>query len=129
MKMVCIVCPKGCQLTITNNGEKTQVTGQGCKKGPTYALQELAAPVRVLTSTVEVVGSQLRLPVKTSTAIPKSMIMQAMGQIIAYKAHLPIKTGQVLIPHFLGTEANLVATANIQKTVTGCSCPQRKSSF
>lgn len=112
-ELVCIVCPQGCHLSVqTDNGTLT-VTGQGCERGQRYGIQEMTAPVRMVTSTVAVNGCPGRLSVKTSCPIPKEKVAEAMEAIIAYRGQLPVKAGQVLIPHFLGTEADLVACKGV----------------
>ena len=45
-----IVCPIGCQLTVTlENGVVTEVTGNTCPRGKQYATDECTNPVRTVT--------------------------------------------------------------------------------
>ena len=76
-ELICITCPKGCHLKVD---EKTfAVTGNACPRGAVYGENELRNPVRVLTSTVAVLGSGAqRLPVKTDRPIPKGKLFAAM---------------------------------------------------
>ena len=63
--IICIVCPKGCRLTVDEN--TLAVTGNGCPRGAEYGKNELTHPVRVVTSTVRVEGADIcRCPVKTA---------------------------------------------------------------
>lgn len=75
-KFTCIVCPVGCELvaTLTDDGKTViSVEGNSCKRGVTYAVEELTAPKRTLTSTVRIVGADDKLlPVRTSRPIPKA---------------------------------------------------------
>ena len=58
----CINCPMGCLLTVTlTDGAITDVTGNTCPRGETYAHQELTNPQRMLTSTVRISGGELPL--------------------------------------------------------------------
>lgn len=68
--IICIVCPKGCRLTVDEN--TLAVTGNGCPRGAEYGKNELTHPVRVVTSTVRVEGADIcRCPVKTAAACPR----------------------------------------------------------
>ena len=41
MEKICIVCPKGCRLSISQDGDKINVSGNFCPRGVKYAQQEL----------------------------------------------------------------------------------------
>ena len=73
---ICINCPLGCPLTVTvENGEVKSVTGNTCKRGELYAVKEVTAPARTVTSTVRVLnGERPVVAVRTKTDIPKSKI-------------------------------------------------------
>lgn len=32
-EMICIMCPMGCHLTVTQKGDDVNVTGNGCNRG------------------------------------------------------------------------------------------------
>ena len=51
--LTCLVCPRGCQLTVSDDLE---VTGNFCARGIPYALQEIKEPKRTLTYLVKVKG-------------------------------------------------------------------------
>lgn len=107
-EMICIVCPMGCHLSIDT--ESLAVTGNTCPRGEKYAVEELTAPKRVITSTVKIVGGvHHRLPVKTSTSIPKELNFECMKLLNDIEVVSPVKHGQVLIENVLGTGANIVA--------------------
>ena len=109
-KLVCIVCPRGCRLTV-EEGEEIRVSGNACPRGETYARKELFAPVRVLTATVELEGGvHPRLPVKTSGAIPRERVSEAAALLRELRVTAPVKAGQVLLPNILDTGVDVVAT-------------------
>ena len=57
--LTCIRCPRGCAVTATIvDGEVTEVTGNACGRGNTYVRDEIAHPVRIVTSSVPVTGSE-----------------------------------------------------------------------
>ena len=53
-ELICIVCPRGCHLTVDENNDYA-VSGNFCKRGEKYGKAEVTNPVRVVTSTVKVV--------------------------------------------------------------------------
>lgn len=111
-ELVCIVCPRGCRLTLVKdeNAERGYiVTGNACPRGTDYGIKELTNPTRVVTSTVKIKNYFLnRLPVKTNGAIPKEKIFECMKIINSVELEAPIKVGQVIIENILGTGVDLV---------------------
>ena len=57
-ELTCIVCPKGCQITVEFDESKRvlSVNGHTCKRGEEYANTECTAPRRTITTTVAVAG-------------------------------------------------------------------------
>ena len=51
-EVICIVCPKGCHLHVSQNAEtgEYEVRGATCDRGMDYGIKEVTNPVRVLTS-------------------------------------------------------------------------------
>ena len=115
--MTCIVCPVGCQLEIELNADGTvkNVTGNSCVRGKKYAVDELTNPVRTLTATVKLSGSESekRLPVRTDKPIPKGEILNAMKLIKAADVKAPVKTGDIIIKDFIKGGINLIACKNV----------------
>ena len=112
-EMICIVCPRGCHLTIDDN---LQVSGHMCKRGEIYALEEMKNPTRMLTSTVAVYGSFIsRLPVVTSSPIPKTKINDVIEAIKKVKVYAPIAVRDIIIKDVCGLGVDIVATRTLQK--------------
>ena len=110
--LTCIVCPKGCPLTVELDGKNiVSVTGHTCKRGQEYAINECTAPMRTLTTTVALVGGGV-VPVKTDKTVPKELLFECMKAVNAVKAPADVKLGDVIIENILGTGANLIATRN-----------------
>ena len=110
--LTCIVCPKGCTLTVDAACEN--VTGNGCSRGRDYGLNEVKNPTRVLTTTVAIENAvHPRLPVKTSAPIPKGKLLEAMAFIATVRVTSPVRLGDVIVPDFLNTGADLVACRNM----------------
>ncbi len=115
-KFTCIMCPLGCEVTVSSdaNGEIKEIVGNTCAKGETYVREEFSHPKRVLTSTVAIEGAQFsRLPVKTSDLIPKDKIFDCMNEIMKAKVDAPVKLGDKIISNLLGLGVDVVATRDL----------------
>ncbi len=111
--LICIVCPRGCHLTIDEN---MNVSGNTCKRGEVYARNEVTHPTRMITSTVRIIGGELeRLPVATSAPIPKEDIFKVMAEINKASINAPVKIKDVVIKDVLGLGVDIIATRNINK--------------
>ena len=109
-ELVCIVCPRGCRLTVDEENGYA-VTGNSCPRGAEYGRTELQNPTRVLTTTVKIAGGMhRRLPVRTNRAIPKGLLLAAMEEAAKVSLTAPVEAGQVIIPDLLGTGADLIAS-------------------
>ena len=114
-ELICIVCPKGCHLQVDEE-HGYAVTGNGCQRGVEYGKAELTNPTRVVTSTVAVTGgAHPRCPVKTSGAIPKRLMFEAMAALDGLTLAAPVALGQVIVPNVCGTGVDFVATRALPK--------------
>ena len=114
VEMICIRCPMGCQLTVTQDGDQISVTGYTCRRGKEYGEQEMRCPMRVVTSSVRVTGGQRPVcSVKTAQAVPKAAIGDVLKSVSQARLKAPIAIGDVLIENIAGTGVNLVATSNV----------------
>ena len=118
-EMVCIVCPVGCHIEVTKDANSASgyvVTGATCKRGEVYGVKELTNPTRMLTSTVKINGALVRrLPVRTSTDIPKEKIFDCMTEINKVEVTAPIKCGKVIIENILNTGVNIIASRSMDR--------------
>ena len=108
-EMICIMCPMGCNLTVTKNGDNITVTGNNCGRGVIFAKEELTCPKRIVTSSVKT--EQGVRACKTSQPVPKSMIFDVMKEIEKLRLK-KVKFGDVVIKNVLNTGADIVITAN-----------------
>lgn len=112
--MTCVVCPRGCALTVTvEDGKVLSVTGNTCKRGAAYAEAELLHPERMLTSTVTVDGRGRMLAVRTRCAIPKDKIFDAMRVLYATHVTAPVHIGDVVVADVCGTGVDVIASENL----------------
>ncbi len=113
--MNCIMCPMGCELTVTiEDGAVTNVTGNTCPRGAKYANDEVTAPKRMLTSTVHVEGGMLPLlPVVSANVLPKERIMDCARFLRTVTIKAPVKTGDVVVENILGLGVNIIASRDM----------------
>ncbi|AIY82290.1 MAG: DUF1667 domain-containing protein [Clostridium baratii] len=112
-ELICISCPMGCHLKV--DVDNKTVTGNTCKRGEIYGLNEVTNPVRVVTSTIKVNGGELPVvPVKTAGAIPKKLNFECMKVMNETTVNAPIKMGDILIKDVLGTGIDVVASRDIE---------------
>ena len=120
MPMTCIVCPQGCKLTLRINEDtnEIEVFNNRCNRGLEYAKKELTNPTRYLTATVGIKnGLHSRLPVKSSTEIPKQLNFEMMKLINKIEVVAPVKLGQIIIENILNTGINIIATRDMDKII------------
>ncbi len=114
-QITCINCPVGCRLQVTiESGRVTNVEGQGCKRGETYAHQECIAPARMVTAAVPVSDRRTPVSVKTRTPIPKEQIFACMKQLSALRLQAPVRMGDVVLADVCGTGVDVIATKTVE---------------
>lgn len=116
-KMICIVCPLGCELEVevdSESGEVIEIKGSRCAKGREYAIREITDPRRILMTIVKVRGGHLPVvSVKTAQPIPKDMMLGAVRAISRMVVEAPVKIGDIIVGNLLGTGISVVATNNV----------------
>lgn len=112
-KLTCIVCPKGCELTVVfNDGDSIEsISGYTCPRGKDYAFAECTAPVRTVTSTVRCEDGAV-VSVKTSKPVPKERMFDVMAEINSARAKNDVRIGDVIIRGVAGTESDIIVTSN-----------------
>lgn len=105
----------GCRMTVSVDGKTCSVEGNKCDRGKKYATDEMTNPLRMVTSTVKLVCSEIRrLPVKTEQAIPKGKMFELMSVLKQVEVKMPVKMGDVIISNALGTGVNVVASRSVK---------------
>ena len=115
--IICVTCPRGCPVEVTlEDGKVTAVRGNSCKRGYEYAVNEVTAPVRMLTSTVRIKGGVIpMLPVKTAAPIPKGLLLKAMQDVNAVVVQAPVHVGDVVLKNIMNTGIDLVAARDVAR--------------
>ena len=116
MKLVCINCPRGCNLNVENINGEIKVTGNFCPRGEKYAINELTNPLRTLTTTVAIKSINYeRLPVISSAPLPKDKVMDAVKALKNVEVKAPIKMGDVIVSNIIGLDVDIIASKSIEK--------------
>lgn len=110
--LTCILCPRGCTLNVTVDGDNVFVTGNSCPRGRYYGEEEVVSPKRTVTSIVRVSNREdVMVSVKTETPVAKSDIFTVMDKIRNASVTAPVKVGDVILTDVCGS--NIIATKNI----------------
>lgn len=103
--MTCIICPRGCSLVAEITDSGVTVTGNACKKGEQYAVNECTNPVRTVTATVRVANRpDTMVSVKTAAPIPKEKMLEVMTLLRKTQVNAPVKIGDVVLTNVFGTD-------------------------
>lgn len=107
----CIVCPRGCRITVTDDLE---VTGQGCRRGRDYVLAEHTHPLRTLTTTVAIEGAPLRrLAVQSTAGVPRELLRTCVARVNEVQVTAPVRMGDVIVRDVCGTGVDVVAARDM----------------
>lgn len=114
---ICITCPIGCDMDVeTEDGKLLSAKGHICPRGEEFVLQEITRPVRLLTTTVRIKGTEFSmLPVRTDKPIGKWLLFQAMEELARIEVQAPVEMYDIVVRNVAGTEANVIATRNMKR--------------
>lgn len=113
--LTCIGCPMGCQIEVEldDEGKFISSTGWSCNIGKRYAQEEVTAPVRTVTSLMNVTNRTEPVSVKTAHPIPKGKIFECLAEIRKVNLQAPINIGDIVLKNVCGTNIDIVATKNV----------------
>lgn len=113
-EMICICCPMGCKLNVAKTPDGFAVSGNKCPRGKAYAINEMTAPKRIVTSTAKVAGGNAsKVPVKTAEPIPKEKIFRVMEEIKKLTLSAPVHLGDAVMKNVAETGVAVVATKSV----------------
>lgn len=126
----CIVCPIGCQLTITVNEDDTiSVSGNRCRRGEEYAQEEYRDPRRIVTATAAISGGTLlRMPVRSSAGVPVEDLASFLNAVYELRLEAPVTRGTVVAENVADTGVDLIATATADASTTASADDEGSSS-
>jgi CxxC motif-containing protein len=112
-EMICIVCPNGCRLRVEQAGDGFKVSGNSCKRGESFALNEMTDPRRTVTSTVRTVFAGVPvLPVRTSSDIPKEKVRDLMRLLAGVTVQKALGIGDAVVKDALGLGIDVIVSSN-----------------
>lgn len=112
--LICIVCPNGCNLNIKKNNNEFIVTGNRCKRGRDFAINELISPKRSICSTVKTSSiSTPRISVRTDGEIPLDQILKLMNELSKITINHSVNVGDIVIKNVLNSGINVIATSEV----------------
>jgi CxxC motif-containing protein len=119
-RVTCILCPNGCELTVSYSGEPTaesiSVDGNTCPRGVDYAVEEMTAPKRTLTTSILVRGgTQPLASVKTACPIPREALFGAREALRRVAVDAPVAIGDVVASDVAGTGVDIVVTRPVPR--------------
>ena len=111
-ELTCIVCPRGCSLTVEKCGEGLKVTGNGCPKGNDYAINECLHPVRTVTLALRVANREdCMVSVRTEHPVAKESMFEVVAELRKMTVNAPLHVGDVLHENVCGSR--IVVTKSI----------------
>ena len=129
-ELICIVCPRGCHLSVGNPPD-CPVSGNACPRGAAYGRTEVLDPKRSVTATCPArrpaapgapAGSGFpglnhdgprRVPVRTTAAIPRSLVMELVAELACLPVNLPVRAGTLVVENWRDTGASVVVTRDL----------------
>lgn len=115
-KILCIRCPKGCELEVSKQKNDLKVKGNECRIGIDYAIEEIKNPRRIVSSTIKIINSNYpRLPVRTKDSVPKNKIKKVIEEIKGKTIKPPVKKNQIIIKNIAKTGSDLIAERNMER--------------
>lgn len=114
--ITCTVCPNGCVVEAEyTTKEDIVLTGNRCARGIAYCTDECFEPKRMFTASVSIRGaSRRRMPVRTTGAVPKDLLLECAAKVKEISLECPVKSQQVLVKDFMGTGVDLIAAMTLE---------------
>ena len=113
--ILCIRCPKSCNLIVRIKDNEIFVEDNECRIGEEYAIEEIKNPMRIVSSTIRIFNAIYpRLPVRTSKTVPKNKIKDIMKSIKGRVIDAPVKKNQIIIKNIANTGVDMIAERNME---------------
>jgi len=107
-EMVCITCPIGCHLTIRQDGEEIEVSGNTCPRGKQYAIAEMTHPTRMLTTTVVIKNAIYH-------QIPVDKIEETMKLLKEVVVTAPVHEKDIIVKDIFGLGIDMIASRSMKR--------------
>lgn len=121
-EFTCVVCPNGCTIVVDVDDDETpvvtRVQGNVCRRGESWARQEVENPMRTIASSVPVDKGDFPLvSVRTNRPVPLARIREVMEEIRRVSLSAPVGIGDVIVSSPAGCDTEVVATRRVRKIV------------
>ena len=115
--IICTVCPNGCEVIAEyTSRDDVKLSGNRCKRGIEYCINECFDPKRTFTSSVAINGAaRRRMPVRTTAPISKDLLFACAEELKKIALEAPVVCGQTVAANILGTGVDLVACMTLDK--------------
>ena len=115
--IICTVCPNGCEVVAEyTSRDDVKLSGNRCKRGIEYCINECFDPKRTFTSSVAITGAaRRRMPVRTTAPISKDLLFACAEELKKIALDAPVACGQTVAENILGTGVDLVACMTLDK--------------
>ncbi len=123
-KLICIKCPRGCEIqtSVDGHGVIMEIEGNFCRLGEEYASEEIRDPRRTVTTTVRVKnGKHPLVPVWTSGPIPKDRIFELMDLTRHVELEAPVGKDRIVLENIFGLNIDVLASSAVKKAKKGAS--------
>lgn len=112
--IICVNCPLGCRLEVSQDGDNIIVHGNKCPKGEEYGIEEIKSPKRILTGIIRT-NSELNpyISVKSIKPIKREKIQKILNTIYQMKVKLPVKSGEQLLADCDNEGTDIIATRTL----------------
>ena len=113
--ITCINCPLGCRVSVELIEGEYHFSGNRCRQGADFARAELNAPLRMLTTTVRTIFSDMpALPVRTNREVPKEKIPEIIKELSKLVITKRVTIGETLADNICGTGCDIIATNDME---------------
>lgn len=113
MKIICIMCPVGCEMEVTKSGGKISVKGNSCPRGVIYGEKEVTSPERMVTTIKQYKGKTIAL--KSNNPVSKKLVEDVLREIKNTPVTRSMSAGDVFIKDVLNTGVDIVVTSSPDK--------------
>ncbi len=114
----CLRCPRGCDIrtALGEDGAILSVQGNRCRMGDEYVRQEIAAPRRILPTSVRVRHGVAPLaPVWTPEPIPKALLLDLAAASRDVVLEAPVHVGDIALSNWRGLGIDLVVSGEVPR--------------
>lgn len=113
----CNICSVGCMLAVDGSETDINVTGNICGRGIDYARKLISDESKEITGRCILVNGPMgRLPVVSSSPVPKNISDAVLEEIRGLRVEAPVEKGQILIENIMGSGIDILAQRRVGRS-------------